>query len=159
MNVLRKLWTDEAGVILSAEMVMLGTVAVLATSAGVGVLSNAVSDELAEMAMAVRAFDQSVAVSGYTLTQGGGSRGAQAASTRGSSYVQGSPSIAQEHVRQTYRTVRLATAGALGARGVVLTDQGLVVEETEDGRLQVRQGPKIRSLVTDPETGQLKIVD
>ncbi len=143
---------------MSAEMVMLGTVAVLATSAGVGVLSNAVSDEVAEMAMAVRAFDQSVAVSGYSLTQGG-SRGSQAASTSGSSYVQGSPAIAQEHVRQSYQSARLATAGALGARGVVLSDQDLVVEETEDGRMQVRQGPKIRSLVTDPETGQLKLVD
>ena len=143
---------------MTAEMVMLGTVAVLATSAEVGVLSNAVSDEVAEMAMAVRAFDQSVAVSGYSLSQGRGS-GGQTASTSGSSYVQGSPSIAQEHVRQTYQIARLATAGALGARGVVLSDNGLVVEETEDGRLQVRQGPKIRSLVTDPETGQLKIVD
>jgi hypothetical protein len=138
MNVLRKMWTDEAGAIMTAEMVMLGTVAVLATSAGVGVLSNAVSDEVAEMAMAVRAFDQSVAISGYSLTQGGGRGGSQAASTSGSSYVQGSPSIAQEHVRQSYQTARLATAGALGARGVVLSDQGLVVEETDDGRLQVR---------------------
>lgn len=34
MNLLKKLWDDEAGVILSAELVVVGTVAVLGVSVG-----------------------------------------------------------------------------------------------------------------------------
>ena len=33
MNLLKKLWDDEAGVILSAELVVVGTVAILGVSA------------------------------------------------------------------------------------------------------------------------------
>lgn len=109
MNTLRRLWTDEVGSVMTAEMVMLGTVAVLATSAGVSVLSTAVSDEVAEMALAVRAFDQSVVVNGYSMTQGSG--GAQAASTQGSAYVQTPSNVAQQHVSQSYHAARAAVAG------------------------------------------------
>lgn len=157
MNVLRKLWTDESGTVMSAEMVMLGTVGVLATSAGVGVLSNAVNDEIAEMGMAVRSFDQSVSFTGYSLNQGGSSDAA--ASTQSSAYIQAHPSVAREHVRQQYQVARISTAAALGARGVILSDDGRVVTESENGVMQVHPAPRIRTLVVDPETQQLKLVD
>jgi hypothetical protein len=65
MNLLRNLWTDEAGVVLTAETVMLGTVCVLAMTAGVGAMSSAMNDEMADLSQAFRSFDQSFQVTGY----------------------------------------------------------------------------------------------
>lgn len=67
MNISRKLWTDETGVILSAETVMLGTIGVLAMTAGVGVMGNAMNEELSDVSQAFRSFDQSFHVSGYQV--------------------------------------------------------------------------------------------
>jgi hypothetical protein len=75
MNVFKKLWTDEAGVVMSAETVMLGTMGVLAVTAGVGTMTTAVNGELNEMGMAFRSFDQSFSVPGFRSSIGGGSGG------------------------------------------------------------------------------------
>lgn len=97
MNSLKTLWTDEAGVIMSAEAVMIGTIGVLALTAGVGTMATAVNGELSEMGMAVRSFDQSFSVPGFRTSFGGtgmsehcGSVGAAGGyfGTPGSSYVQ-----------------------------------------------------------------------
>lgn len=73
MNVFKKLWTDEVGVVMSAETVMLGTMGVLAVTAGVGTMTTAVNGELNEMGMAFRSFDQSFSVPGFRMSLGGGS--------------------------------------------------------------------------------------
>jgi hypothetical protein len=73
MNLLRKLWTDEAGVILTAETVMLGTVGVLAMTVGVGAMSSAMNEEMGDLSRAFRSFDQSFQVTGYRVDTNGGS--------------------------------------------------------------------------------------
>lgn len=72
MNILKRLWADELGVILSAETVMTGTIGVLAVTAGVGTMATAVNGELNEMGMAFRSFNQSYSVPGYRVTYGVG---------------------------------------------------------------------------------------
>ncbi len=63
---LRKLWNDELGATVSLETVMVGTVGVLAVTGGIATLADAINDELDEMALAVRGFNQSYTVSGYS---------------------------------------------------------------------------------------------
>lgn len=59
MKILRALWRDEAGVILSAETVVVGTVAVLGLSAGLSVVATSVGEELKEVGFSIRSLDQS----------------------------------------------------------------------------------------------------
>ena len=75
MNILKRLIADEAGVVMSAETVMLGTIGVLAMTAGVGTMATAVNGELGEMGMAFRSFDQSFSVPGFQTSLGGRSGG------------------------------------------------------------------------------------
>jgi len=59
MGILRDLWKDEAGVIMSAEAVVLGTVGVIGLTAGLSVVADAVKGELKDFAFAIRSLDQS----------------------------------------------------------------------------------------------------
>lgn len=79
MLLLKRLWQDERGVILSAEAVLLGTVGVIGAVAGLGAVTHAVNDELEETAFAIRSLDQSYCIRGH--------RGC-AAWTAGSYYIQ-----------------------------------------------------------------------
>ena len=79
MSVLRSLWADECGAILSAELVMVGTLGVIGGTVGLAAASQAVNDELKEFAYAIRSLDQSYCV--------GGQRGCNAW-TAGSCYQQ-----------------------------------------------------------------------
>lgn len=63
---LRKFWADEFGAVVSAELVTVGTLAVIGTTAGVSVVSRAVNDELSEVAQAIRSLDQSYTTTGYS---------------------------------------------------------------------------------------------
>lgn len=106
---LKKLWADELGATVSLETVMVGTVGVLAVTGGIAALADAVNDELGEMALAVRGFDQSYAVTGYqtngTLTTGvpctntnGAASTTFQAFKSGSGFVQTPPNI---NIQQT----------------------------------------------------------
>ncbi len=75
MKILKRLWQDEAGVVMSAETVMLGTMGVLAMTAGVGTMATAVNSELGEMGKAFRGFDQSFSAPGFQTSFGGRSGG------------------------------------------------------------------------------------
>ena len=75
MKILKRLWKDEAGVVMSAETVMLGTMGVLAMTAGVGTMATAVNSELGEMGKAFRGFDQSFSAPGFQTSFGGRSGG------------------------------------------------------------------------------------
>ena len=59
MGVFRELWSDEAGVILSAEAVVLGAVGVVGLTAGLSTVSSSVDSELQDLAFAIRSLDQS----------------------------------------------------------------------------------------------------
>ncbi len=60
----KKLWNDEAGLLISAEAVTVGTVGVLAATVGLSSAATAVNDELFELASAFRSLDQSYSVAG-----------------------------------------------------------------------------------------------
>ncbi len=65
-RLLQTLWRDEVGATVTLEHVMVGTVGTLALVGGIASTSNALNDELDDFARAIRSFDQSYSVSGYT---------------------------------------------------------------------------------------------
>ena len=65
MSYFTRLWNDETGAVLSAEAVMVGTIGVVAVSAGLKMASSAVHDEMTEVAHAIRSLDQSYSYEGY----------------------------------------------------------------------------------------------
>ena len=67
------LWKDEAGFIVSAELVLIATVAVLAMVVGLSEVANAVNQELEDVASAFGSVNQSFRYQG--LTGHGGSSG------------------------------------------------------------------------------------
>ena len=79
MSLLRDLWNDESGLIMSAETVTLGTVGVLGAVVGMNAAGTAVNDELKEMSGALRSLDQSYGYAGQRSCR---------AWTAGSCYVQ-----------------------------------------------------------------------
>jgi Flp pilus assembly pilin Flp len=106
MKILKKLWADESGVIMSAETVMLSTMGVLAMTAGVGTMATAVNGELGDMSKAFRSFDQSFSAPGFRTSFGGTTGGGGSASgyssgaggfsgTHGSSFTQPSAEVAK----------------------------------------------------------------
>ena len=65
MNLLTELWNDEAGLVLSAETVTLGTVGVLGSIVGLNAAGGAINGEMKEWASAIRSLDQSYAYVGH----------------------------------------------------------------------------------------------
>ncbi|MBI1346769.1 hypothetical protein GC163_10830 [bacterium] len=66
MNLFHQLWKDEQGAILTAEAVMIGSVAVLGGVVGLNAAASAVNDEMTEMASAIRSLDQSYVIRGHS---------------------------------------------------------------------------------------------
>ncbi len=64
MRIFRDLWHDEFGVILSAELVILGTVGVVGLTTGLSMVSQSVNGELQDLAFAMRSLDQSYNIPG-----------------------------------------------------------------------------------------------
>jgi hypothetical protein len=106
MNILTKLWRDEAGLVMSAETVMLGTVGVLGVVAGVGVMTSAVNDEMGELGMAFRGFDQSYSVAGTRVSMGGMSSSSSGRASNGFASKAGS-GFQQEPTQKAIERVRL----------------------------------------------------
>ena len=77
------LWNDESGVILSAELVLIGTILVLCMIVGLVELQCAVVAELSDLSSAFGNFDQSYKTSGFSSYKG---NGALKARTNGASY-------------------------------------------------------------------------
>lgn len=59
MKTIRKLWSEEAGFIVSAELVLVATIAVLAMVVGLAEVSSAVNQELEDVGSAVGSVQQS----------------------------------------------------------------------------------------------------
>ncbi len=84
MRALQKLWQEEAGVILSAELVLIGTILVIGMIVGLVELQCAVVGELSDLGDAIGDFDQSYRTSGIgALENGSGVK----SSTAGARYV------------------------------------------------------------------------
>lgn len=62
----KRLWNDEAGVVLSSELVLLGTVGVLGAGVGVNMLTTSVNEEIQDVAYSIRSLDQSYGFHGYS---------------------------------------------------------------------------------------------
>lgn len=79
------LWNDESGVILSAEIVLIGTILVLGMIVGLVELQCAIVAELSDISSAIGNLDQSYMVSGMASMKGHG-YGRWKARTYGASY-------------------------------------------------------------------------
>lgn len=64
MNMFLRLLRDEAGLVLSAEAMVIGTVGVVGATAGLVAVSRTTNDELADTAFAIRSIDQSFQIEG-----------------------------------------------------------------------------------------------
>ncbi len=64
MQVLKRLWNDESGAIISIELVLVATIAVIGLVVGLATLRDAVTNELGDVAGAVDDVNQSYIVNG-----------------------------------------------------------------------------------------------
>ena len=74
MRALRKLWADEAGFVISAELVLVATILVLGMIVGLTSLRNQVVQELGDLAVAIGNIEQSYSYSsvvGHTAATAG----------------------------------------------------------------------------------------
>jgi Flp pilus assembly pilin Flp len=63
-KVMQRLWRDEAGFILSAELVLIATVAVLAMIVGLSAARDGVNSELGDIGQAINSLNQSYTING-----------------------------------------------------------------------------------------------
>lgn len=66
MKMVSKLWMDEAGFIVSSELVLLATIVVIGLIAGLATVRDQVVTELGDVADAVSEIDQSYSFAGVT---------------------------------------------------------------------------------------------
>ena len=95
MLLFSKLWCDEAGVLLSAEAVVVGTVAVVGLTTGLTVVAKSVNEELQDVAFAIRSLDQS-----YSIPAQDGCE----AHTAGSTFTQEPVEKSLDELRQVVQT-------------------------------------------------------
>ena len=67
---LKKLWSDDNGVILSAELVLISTILVLGMIVGLVELQCSIIAELSDLASAFGNLDQSYQISGFASSKG-----------------------------------------------------------------------------------------
>ena len=70
ISLMRKLWADEGGFILSTEAMILWTITVLGVIVGLVAIRDATVVELTEVANTIVSFDQSFGYGGLQLTGG-----------------------------------------------------------------------------------------
>lgn len=99
MRLFSKLWHDEAGVLLSAEAVVVGTVAVVGLTTGLTVVARSVNEELQDVAFAIRSLDQS-----YSIPAQDGC----GAHTAGSKFTQEPVKKSLDELREVVRTAEQA---------------------------------------------------
>ena len=66
---LKRLWADEGGAILSAELILIMTMLVIGLITGLHAVQKAVVSELADVAQAIGALNQSYAFTGFKQEQ------------------------------------------------------------------------------------------
>ena len=65
LRLAKALWNDQAGFIVSAELVLISTVGVIGLVTGLTCLRNAVNSELADVSCAIRSLDQTYCYTGF----------------------------------------------------------------------------------------------
>ncbi|WP_299468643.1 hypothetical protein [uncultured Gimesia sp.] len=66
MNMLSKFWNDEAGFVVSSDLVLIGTILVLGVVVGLATVRDQVVQELGDLALAISNINQSYSFSGVT---------------------------------------------------------------------------------------------
>jgi len=66
MSLIKRLWNDEAGFVVSAELILIATIAVLGLIVALDTVRNAITSELSDVAGAIQNVNQSYAWSGVT---------------------------------------------------------------------------------------------
>jgi Flp pilus assembly pilin Flp len=79
MKIAQKLWADEAGIVVSTELILIVLILVLGLIAGMASLRDAVAQELADLGEAINALDGSYEFTGNVYT----AEDAGAVTTRG----------------------------------------------------------------------------
>jgi uncharacterized membrane protein len=80
MRLLKRLWTDEHGFVVTSELLLIVTILVIGLIVGMVVVRDAVIQELGDVAAAIGALDQSYQYNGTTsacATQGAFTAGGQ----------------------------------------------------------------------------------
>ena len=65
LRLIKQFWHDQAGFVISAELVLISTVLVIGLTTGLTCLRNAVNDELSDVACAITSLDQSYCYTGF----------------------------------------------------------------------------------------------
>ena len=92
MNMLVRLWKDERGYIVSAELITLCTLGVIGGVVGLNAASKAVNEELLDVACAIRSLDQSYSFEGRQVC---------GAWTAGSSFQQEPVDVSVQRLRES----------------------------------------------------------
>ncbi|TWT39609.1 Flp family type IVb pilin [Blastopirellula retiformator] len=66
MSLLKRLWNDEAGFIVSTELILIATIVVIGLIVGLASVRDAVTSELSDVAGAIQDLDQSYTIWGIT---------------------------------------------------------------------------------------------
>ena len=113
MKKLHQLWKDEAGFIVSTELVLIATILVIGMVVGLATVRNHVVQELGDVALAIGSINQSYYYTGVTGRLTGGDP-ANASMTAGSEFEDMTDfcdSPDQETTEPAGISVRLAPAG------------------------------------------------
>ncbi len=65
LHVLKQLWSDQAGFVVSAELVLISTVGVIGLATGLTCVRDAVNSELSDVGCAISSLDQSYCYTGF----------------------------------------------------------------------------------------------
>lgn len=104
MKLFNELWNDESGAVVSAELVLLGTLGVIGLGVGAAAVANSLEAELEEVALSIRSLDQSYHVKGF---KGSG------AWTAGSEYIQPPVEQSRAEIREFIERERADREAAL----------------------------------------------
>ena len=70
MHTLNSLWKDEAGFVVSAELVLIATILVLSLVVGLSEVANGVNEELEDVGSAIGSLNQTMRYSGFSGHKG-----------------------------------------------------------------------------------------
>lgn len=75
MKILRALWIDEAGFVITSELLVIVTILVLGVMVGLIAIRDAIVQELGDIAAAIGNLDQSYSFNGVLMSNGATTRG------------------------------------------------------------------------------------
>ena len=64
MKMMKKLWNDEAGFVVSAELILIATIAVIGLIVGLAAVRDGITSELSDVAGAIQDVNQSYSIDG-----------------------------------------------------------------------------------------------